>query len=319
MQEGAFVLIDCLGFKGIWKRPDSHLLLKKFSRLGPLIQERLHHLEIIFSGTDQLRIHNRLLSDTVAISFQFETRESGEYSDRDRQLLVFCACLITPLVMQCFLEEEPPLIFRGCVTYGKHFIENNFIVGPAIDEAAEYMNSAEGAFVWLHPNAAALYRQWLEDISSYTSLSEESIRERIEAKEDSLVSNVLMRRILELHGRNAIEGFFKLVLKSIPYVPFVIDPYRMPLKSGAHLDCPVINPLVSATSTEDRKAMIGKYSAFISGDKLDIWLKHQNTIEFLLEAHRQLEQFEEKMRSRGIDLAEGLRGFKSPVLLITLS
>lgn len=305
MQEGAFVLIDCLGFKGIWKKTDPDLLLQKFSRLGPTIQERLGYLEIIFSfgGTDRLRIHNRLLSDTVAISFQFETREGGGYSDSDRRLLVFCACLVTPLVMHWLLEGEPPLIFRGCLTYGKHFIENNFIVGPAIDEAAEYMNLADGAFVWLHPNAATLYRECREEISAYTSLNDEAIRERIKEKEEALNSNVLMRRIIELHGRGAVEDFFKLFITSIPAIPFVIDPYRMPIKNGGQLECPVINPLVSARSTEERRSMIEKYSAYMFENRLDVWLKRQNTIEFLREADRQFVEFENNMRSRGIDVS----------------
>jgi hypothetical protein len=313
MQEGAFVLIDCLGFKGIWKRTDPDLLLRKFSKLGPSIQERLGHLEILFSinGTDQLRIHNRLLSDTVAISFQFETREGAEYSDNDRGLLVFCACLITPLVMHWFLEEEPPLVFRGCITYGKHFIENNFIAGPAIDEAAEYMNLAEGAFVWLHPSAAALYRKCLEDLSTDTRLNEETIREKIKEKEEALRSNLLMRRIVELCGRDAIVEFFKLVLTAMRNAPFVIDPYRMPIKNGGHLECPVVNPLMSAKSVEVMRAMIEKYSAYISGDKLDIWLKRQNTIEFLREALRQFEEFEMNMRFSGVEFSELFKGFFS--------
>lgn len=313
MQEGAFVLIDCLGFKGIWKRTDPDLLLQKFSKLGPSIQERLGHLEILFSvsGTDRLRIHNRLLSDTVAISFQFETREGAEYTDSDRGLLVFCACLITPLVMYWFLEEEPPLVFRGCITYGKHFIENNFIAGPAIDEAAEYMNLAEGAFVWLHPNAATLYRECMVDLSNDTRLSEEAIRERIKEREETLYSNVLMRRIVELYGRGAIVDFFKLVMITMTNAPLVIDSYRMPIKNGGYLECSVVNPLISAKSVEVMKSMIEKYSDYISGDKLDIWLKRQNTIEFLREALRQFEEFENNMRSRGVEVSELFRGFFS--------
>lgn len=70
MQEGAFVLIDCLGFKGIWKRTDPALLLQKFSQLGSSIQATLDVLEKIFQFDEDasLRIHHRLLSDTVAIS-----------------------------------------------------------------------------------------------------------------------------------------------------------------------------------------------------------------------------------------------------------
>lgn len=313
MQEGAFVLIDCLGFKGIWKRTDPELLLQKFSKLGPSIQERLGKLELLFSfgESERLRIHNRLLSDTVAISLQLEGREGGEYSDSDRQVLVCCACLITPLVMYWFLEGDPPLVLRGCVTYGRHFIENNFIAGPAIDEAAEYMNLAEGALVWLHPSAATLYRECRDDLSRYTTLSDESIKERIEEKGEALAGNIMIRLILESGGPAGLEAFFKLVTSSMADIPIVLDPYRMPIKNGGYLECPVINPLIAAMSAEEMRTMTEKYSAYISGDKLDVWLKRQNTMEFLREALRRFEEFEDSMRSRGINADEVLRSIFS--------
>jgi hypothetical protein len=85
----------------------------------------------------------------------------------------------------------------------------------------------------------------------------------------------------------------------------------MPIKNGGHLECSVVNPLISAQSAEVTRSMIDKYSAYISGDKLDIWLKRQNTIEFLREALRQFEEFENNMRSRGVEFNELFRGFFS--------
>ena len=38
MQEGAFAFIDCLGFKGIWKRENLNLLLKKLNGIKNLLK-----------------------------------------------------------------------------------------------------------------------------------------------------------------------------------------------------------------------------------------------------------------------------------------
>jgi hypothetical protein len=306
MQEGAFVLIDCLGFKGIWNRTDPALLLQKFSQLGPSIQTKLDVLERIFQfGEDApLRIHHRLLSDTVAISLQLKGQEDREYTDNDRCMLVFSACLITPVVMQLFLEGEPHLVFRGCITYGQHFIENNFIVGPAIDEAAEYMNLAEGAFVWLHPSAATWHRKGKELFANTTNIDDQSLREKIKKNEEALGSNILIQHLIKLRGREALDEFFKHLIPLMTSLPFVIDPYRMPIKNGGYLECPIINPLSSVASAEERRLMMEKYEVTINGNKLDIWLKHQNTIEFLQEAEKRFQEFEANHSSQGVELSQ---------------
>jgi hypothetical protein len=49
-------------------------------------------------------------------------------------------------------------MYRGVVTFGEAAIEENFVVGPAVDEAAEAMNAAQGALVWLTPSALGVFR-----------------------------------------------------------------------------------------------------------------------------------------------------------------
>lgn len=71
MQEGAFALIDCLGFKGIWKRTDQTLLLEKLKN----IMRRIHPQIIAGLPFHLLRrtfiITPSLLSDSVAISLRY--------------------------------------------------------------------------------------------------------------------------------------------------------------------------------------------------------------------------------------------------------
>ena len=63
--------------------------------------------------------------------------------------------------MDLYIKGAPHLMLRGCITYGEHVTHENFLVGPAVDATAEYMNSAQGAFVWFLPPAAATVKHMI--------------------------------------------------------------------------------------------------------------------------------------------------------------
>lgn len=69
----------------------------------------------------------------------------------------------------------------------------------------------------------------------------------------------------------------------------------MPLKTGARLRCTIINPLVFQKTEEERRQTIETYSKVIAGNRLDIWLKHQHTLDFLEVANKQCVSFYERM------------------------
>jgi len=154
MKNGAFALIDCLGFKGLWKNGHEQLL----SKLRLVKTSVREGLQVFFKNPNHPLHFNpdfftpevRLLSDTVAISLTNRKKEIDPFID----LLAIAAT--TQAVVDLFLENEPHLLLRGCITHGMHIIEENFLIGPAVDETAEYMDSAQGAFVWFLPNAATI-------------------------------------------------------------------------------------------------------------------------------------------------------------------
>ncbi|HEY9404970.1 MAG TPA: hypothetical protein VIQ24_20125 [Pyrinomonadaceae bacterium] len=166
------------------------------------------------------------------------------------------------------------------------------------------MNLAEGAFVWLHPSAATWHRKSREFFADSTNIDDQSLKEKIKKNEDALESNILMQHLIKLGGREAVDEFFKFLIPVMSTIPFVIDPYRMPIKNGGYLECPVINPLISVTSVEERRLMMEKYEATIKGNKLDIWLKSQNTIEFLQEADKRFQEFEANGSSLGVEISQ---------------
>jgi len=298
MQEGAFALVDCLGFKGIWKRADPELLIQKLLKIEEAVNEHLVSdvLPLRYLSFGPIRAHIRLLSDTVAISLQYEEQAGKEPEPWQTNVLVCLICHSIIKILNLFLEGDPPLVLRGCVTYGEHLSNGNFIVGPAVDDAAEHMNIPEGAFVWVHPTAASRLRIFQARMIALTTIGQpEHWASAIQKMRDPEGKFDWARKKIEEHGA---EDFGTTLLELIrPFVmaPIVVDPYLMPIKGGAHLSCPIVNPLAFRRTVEERESIVAMYSRIIEGNRLDLWLKHQNTMSFLAECEHLSASFEDSI------------------------
>jgi hypothetical protein len=104
----------------------------------------------------------------------------------------------------------------------------------------------------------------------------------------------LILEAMKTQGRDQIGEAFRDVSRQIMSMPLVID-YYMPLKSGAQLGCCVINPLAFNKSAKEREDVIELYSEVISGNRLDLWIKRQNTLSMLMIADRECVAFEERI------------------------
>ena len=73
-------------------------------------------------------------------------------------ILLDVVCEAVTYMMRKAAQQVPPLVYRGVVAAGELALDGDgaFLVGPAIDEAAELMQLAQGAFVWLAPSARAI-------------------------------------------------------------------------------------------------------------------------------------------------------------------
>lgn len=155
MKKGAFALIDCLGFKGLWKNGHEQLLTKlsliKTSVADGLREASKNSHHPFHFHPDDFKPEIRLLSDTVAISIQDKKKIEGYPA-----LELLAIAVAVQIVIDLFLENEPHLLLRGCITHDTHLIKENFLIGPAVDETAAYMDSAQGAFVWFFPSAAKI-------------------------------------------------------------------------------------------------------------------------------------------------------------------
>ncbi|MEP7364575.1 MAG: hypothetical protein ABI972_15065 [Acidobacteriota bacterium] len=68
--------------------------------------------------------------------------------------------LIVESIIDKALDEPAPLLYRGCLAVGSMKIDGDFLIGPAIDEAAEYFELSDGPFFWLAPSALAINHQY---------------------------------------------------------------------------------------------------------------------------------------------------------------
>jgi hypothetical protein len=139
MRTGAIVMLDALGFKGIWKRyPDPQVNIDKMRALRKKAEVLTGRFEGL--GGAPIDIRSSFVSDTIG------------------PCAIAIAAQQTSLVIEEALKTEPSLAYRGCIAYGSFEIDYPFLLGEAVDEAAEHHERAEGALIWLAPSALALWR-----------------------------------------------------------------------------------------------------------------------------------------------------------------
>jgi len=149
---GAVALLDALGFKGIWKRfPPKQILhtLATIQREVEGLKEEESYMGVA------LKLEAHFFSDTIAISASVP---DGDQVDADT-----CGALLSRVAAGAGLAQavavcfEPLLAYRGCIALGKLATHGSFVIGEAVDEAAQYMEQANAAVVWLSPQAAKRY------------------------------------------------------------------------------------------------------------------------------------------------------------------
>ena len=167
-QQGAVVVVDALGFKGIWKRHAVENVLGSLRDLVDLVQKDVADLVKAISGLSPV-IESRFLSDTVVFTvahdLPYETAPQGnpDVALGARMVpvgafTVELACALGALIQARGALSPVPMAFRGAIGFGDYRIERDFLVGPAIDETAAAHERANGAIVWVTPSAEATLR-----------------------------------------------------------------------------------------------------------------------------------------------------------------
>lgn len=100
------------------------------------------------------------LSDTVVVAVvpktldrMHEVIRSHTTEEDLAAAAVAYASTISGYVYRQGLFTPPSWAYRGCIAYGDFYLDDRFLVGEAVDEAAGGMDIADGAFVWLAESA----------------------------------------------------------------------------------------------------------------------------------------------------------------------
>jgi hypothetical protein len=179
MYRGAFALIDALGIRGN-RHPN---LIPKFVMLRESFEEYLasqlggrsaagkarknsQTSHRVFAGTGHPRnllkaVSFGFLSDTVFLGVVHKSSaelQSGASEEMLDAFAVNAAARFIANAIRLAARGEPAWAYRGAIAVGDFETEpsSSFFVGPAVDEAAECMNAAQGGFVWVTPRARSI-------------------------------------------------------------------------------------------------------------------------------------------------------------------
>jgi hypothetical protein len=280
VQEGAFALLDFLGFKGIWERvgnPDD--VVKKFREMEKQIPERIASRIATLKSLPTLKVATAFLSDTITIAIYLENQRPPD--DLSKGTLVLAVSIAAQMVADSFCRDPIPLLLRGCITYGEFIIDGTLILGPAVDEAAGLHQMGEGAFIWVAPSTERVRAV------SWKYLSE--MMQNPEKRTTDVALAHLRKMVPESQSgvfEQNKEKFERISAKLISHagkseyggIAFYIENYPMPVKGGRTLSATLVVPFSDSNDIEN---VIRQYEKGMAGDRLDIVLKRQTTLGYL--------------------------------------
>lgn len=322
MNQGAFALLDCLGFKGIWERQIDPRAIVGFLQAAK-DESELSPVRTLWKAGhgDRLNIATAFVSDTIVVSASVSEGTSLDTNWQRGALVQLVSHLCIELLSQFAFRAPKPLLLRGCVTYGPHLVQDSFFLGPAVDEAAALFQTAQGAFVWLTPTSSELFDTYQTHIPVLA-------REQLNRQTDQHVgiADTMMNR-LSIYSQLNREDVAPIVSwwKQLPsnrkheiatYVlekafavwrtDDVVNNYPMELRQGASLNTSVLNPLFRVPLSKHPEA-ISRVLASFDSPNLDVMLKKQNTDRFLSIASKATTQVQLQVRQRLEAIRQDLR------------
>ncbi len=138
MEKGAVAFLDLLGAKGIWARTDPDELVERWESVVASIEG----LKARFPGP-VLEVEYQAFSDTIIVTL------ASDGLAQDALIAVMGMILREPF----WKALKSGFFFRGVVSYGTFFRSGSLLVGPSIDEAAEWYQLADWSGVCCSPSA----------------------------------------------------------------------------------------------------------------------------------------------------------------------
>jgi hypothetical protein len=151
---GFVAILDVLGFKGIWQDCDPDKVIAHMKVVEDGCRSLFNSINVITAsyGTP-MEFLSAYFSDTIVLAVSFPENLEPNLIDNAFNFIGICSSVCA----EAWALAEPARTLRGCVSYGKFMIDHPYIIGPAVDEAATYHESADGAFIWCTDSVLEAY------------------------------------------------------------------------------------------------------------------------------------------------------------------
>jgi hypothetical protein len=146
MQEGVVVFLDALGVKGIWARAEPESVISSWEGVLKRLYESMNKSPKTGSVGDKpesLDYNIAAFSDTVIITLKC--------TDDPAAHIPLVAKIVSDIF---FFALVKGIYFRGVIAIGKFYQSKTLVIGPAIDEAAEWYTQTEWMGVSTAPSAS---------------------------------------------------------------------------------------------------------------------------------------------------------------------
>jgi hypothetical protein len=203
MFSGAVAIIDALGFRGIWERHLPDDVLGAMKALKAKLENRI---AAQFTSQPWMQCEIAFLSDTIALSMALDP------STKNRMAMsVLYLSDVISWVLEETLRSTIPLAYRGAIALGDYDISPHFLIGKAIDEAAGVHDLADGAFIWLTPQARDEVASWLKDQPHNTHM----VKFDVPLKGGNLFHTYTVSPFEQAHNQEDADGLALSLLSSM--------------------------------------------------------------------------------------------------------
>jgi hypothetical protein len=177
MKHGIIAFLDALGVKGIWARSKPEDVIKAWSDTLAIFKLAI---EKVTDVSPREKFHILAFSDTIIILLETE-------KDAISSLPLMAEILLVPFNTALI----DGIFFRGAVSIGEFEFSESMIIGPAVDEVAEWYTIAEWIGISLCPSASFGVSRLLEqgaDVSKWFVKYDIPMKSGVDGKDEWALS-----------------------------------------------------------------------------------------------------------------------------------
>lgn len=146
IKRGFICVLDALGTKGVWKQKSPIDVVEIFKSLKRLKSDAMRY---VIPKSKEIKYN--FFSDSIIISFQDKSKSDDEFIDN---VHLFARDILTFFYNALMRGIK----YRGAISYGEYYKSEEFIVGPAIDDAAMYYDKYDWIGISLTPKTSYLMK-----------------------------------------------------------------------------------------------------------------------------------------------------------------